>query len=148
MSAATLQGLCDKSAAKIMGKQNDRTQREYQLFSRFCQAANIPLYPVMPVLIKLCHFAKNGGKAPPTSSLTRALEKLVGVGENVFRDKPEYNKLCQLGDELVGMKEDGSSIATSDTTDDEEALSTDAQTDDEADSSEGICTSVSVTESW
>ena len=140
LSAAHLQNLCDKSAARITSKQNKRRQREYQLFSRFCQAANIPLYPVTPALIKLCHFAKDGGKAPPTSSLTRALEKLVGVGKNLFRGKLEYHELCELSDELVGVEDDGSSIDTSVTiNDEEEGLSTNTQTDEEDDASDGVC---------
>lgn len=124
-----------------MGKQNERTQREFHLFSRFCQAAKIPLYPITPIIIGLCKVAKDGAGAPPRSQLDRTLEKLADLEKNLFKNKPEYIKLCELGDELVGREDDDSSIATLDNTDHEEALSTDAQTDVDTDSSEGICTS-------
>ncbi|GAA5967028.1 hypothetical protein JCM8115_003498 [Rhodotorula mucilaginosa] len=133
-----LQRLCTESADRIMGKQNERTQREFHLFSRFCQAAKIPLYPITPIIIGLCKVAKDGAGAPPRSQLDRTLEKLADLEKNLFKNKPEYIKLCELGDELVGREDDDSSIATLDNTDNEEALSTDAQTDIDTDSSEGI----------
>lgn len=146
LSAAHLQSLCAKPAAKIMDNQDDRTQREYRLFSRFCEAASIPLYPITPALIKLCQVAKEDGEALPRSLLSRTLEKLVGVGKHLFNNKAEYIKLCELSDEIVGVEDDDSSTGISDTADDDEAdaLSTDTETDDDDNPSDRVCTSILV----
>lgn len=146
LSAALLQRLCAKSAATIMSKQDDRTRREYRLFSRFCKAGSIPRYPITPALIKLCQVAKEDGKATPRSLLSRTLEKLVGVGKNLFNNEPEYIKLCELSHELVAVEDDDSSTGISDTTDDDEAgaLSTDTETDNDDNPRDEICTSILV----
>lgn len=104
-----------------MSKQSARTQREHRVLSSFCQAADIPVYPITPILADLCEVTQKDAQAAPPGGLFQALEVFVRVGEKLFRDKPAYTTLWELSDETVGIEDTDSSTKTSETTEDKEA---------------------------
>lgn len=103
-----------------MRKQTDWTKRQHRLLASFCQAADVPVYPITPILATLCELAKEDARTAPRGELFRALKVFVGIGEKLFRDERNYVELWELSDELVDMEDTDSSVGVSDTIDQKE----------------------------